>query len=177
MAVNISFNAKCQRPGVCNAMETLLVHQNIAANFLPRIARYLRQAGVELRGCEKTRAIVKGIKRAAVKDWQTEYLDLVLSIRVVKDLDQAIEHIRLYGSSHSDSIITEDSKNADEFLRRVDSACVYLNASTRFTDGNQFGMGAEIGISTDKIHARGPMALEELCSYKYIVRGNGQIRT
>jgi len=176
MAEKISFNAKCQRPGVCNAMETLLVHKNIAKKFLPVIAARFKEANVELRGCPKTRMIVKGVRRAAEADWYTEYLDLVLSVRVVDDLDEAIGHIRKYGSMHSDAIVTENTENAGEFLKRVDSACVYVNASTRFTDGYQFGMGAEIGISTDKIHARGPMGLEELCSYKYAVWGDGQIR-
>lgn len=176
MAQNICFNAKVQRPGVCNAMESMLVHEDAAARFLPVMAKKFKDAGVEMRGCPATRRIVKGIKMATDKDYHTEYLDLVLSVKVVKDLDEAIEHINYYGTKHSDSIVTENYENALKFLRQVDSACVYVNASTRFTDGYQFGMGAEIGISTDKLHARGPMALEELTTYKYIVFGDGQIR-
>ncbi len=177
MAEEIAFNAKVQRPGVCNAMETLLVHKDIAARFLPGMIKRLASAGVEIRGCPQTQKIVKGIKKATQEDWRTEYLALILSIRVVSSLDEAIEHISKFGSAHSDAIVTDNYKNALEFLRRVDSACVYVNASTRFTDGNQFGMGAEIGISTDKLHARGPMGLEELTTYKYIIFGNGQIRS
>jgi glutamate-5-semialdehyde dehydrogenase len=135
-----------------------------------------KEAGVEIRGCGITQRIVKGIRRATEKDYHTEYLDLILSVKVVRDLEAAISHINYYGSHHSDSIVTDNRKNAEEFLRRVDSACVYVNASTRFTDGYQFGLGAEMGISTDKLHARGPMALEELTTYKYMVFGNGQIR-
>ncbi len=176
MAKRICYNAKVQRPGVCNAMETLLVHKDIAKRFLPEMAEEFGKAGVELRGCPKTRGILKGIKAAEEDDWYTEYLDLILSVKVVSNLKEAIEHITKYGSQHSDSIITEDKKAGMEFLKKIDSACVYLNASTRFTDGSEFGMGAEIGISTDKIHARGPMALEELTTYKYIIFGKGQIR-
>jgi len=187
MAENICFNAKVQRPGVCNAMESMLVHKDVAARFLPGMLKKFKQAGVEIRGCNKTEKIAKGInpalarkgwvKKATDKDYHTEYLDLILSVKVVEDLSEAIEHINHYGSRHSDSIITDNYENALGFLRQVDSACVYVNASTRFTDGYQFGMGAEIGISTDKLHARGPMALEELTTYKYMVFGNGQIRT
>lgn len=177
MAENICYNAKVQRPGVCNAMEGMLVHQDIARRFLPLIARKFKEAGVEIRGCVMTAKIVKGVKLATEKDYHTEYLDLILSVKVVKDLNEAIRHINYYGSHHSDSIVTDNYENALEFLRQVDSACVYVNASTRFTDGYQFGMGAEIGISTDKLHARGPMALEELTTYKYMVFGNGQVRT
>lgn len=177
MAQNICFNAKVQRPGTCNAMETMLVHQDVAARFLPGMIRKFKQAGVEIRGCHLTQKIAKGIKQATEKDYHTEYLDLILSVKVVNDLNAAIKHINYYGSHHSDSIITNNYENALEFLKQVDSACVYVNASTRFTDGYQFGLGAEIGISTDKLHARGPMALEELTTYKYMVFGSGQVRT
>jgi glutamate-5-semialdehyde dehydrogenase len=176
MAEEICFNAKVQRPGVCNAMETLLVDEKIARRFLPQMIGRLREAGVEIRGCQATRKIAKGVKPATEKDWYAEYLGLILSVRVVKGARQAVSHIMKYGSYHSDAIITEDNKTAAVFLKEVDSACVYLNASTRFTDGGEFGKGAEIGISTDKIHARGPMGLEELTSYKYMIYGNGQIR-
>ena len=176
MAHKITMNAKLQRPGVCNAMETLLVHKDVAARFLPVIARDLKSNGVEIRGCDKTRRILKWARRAKESDWSTEYLDLILSVKIVEDADGAIEHINTYGSSHSDAIITDDYDNATKFLKRVDSACVYVNASTRFTDGYEFGMGAEIGISTDKLHARGPMALEELTTYKYVILGKGQVR-
>ncbi|MCM8781280.1 MAG: glutamate-5-semialdehyde dehydrogenase [Candidatus Omnitrophica bacterium] len=176
MAQKICFNAKVQRPGVCNAMECMLVHQDVAARFLPGMLKEFKDAGVEIRGCKVAQRIVKGIQPATDKDYHTEYLDLILSVKVVENLEEAIQHINHYGTHHSDSIITDNRKNALEFLNKVDSACVYVNASTRFTDGNQFGMGAEIGISTDKLHARGPMALEELTTYKYMVFGNGQIR-
>ncbi len=176
MAGRICLNAKVQRPSVCNAMETLLVHKDIASRFLPAIISKYKEAGVEIRGCSLTRKIVKGIASATERDWYTEYLDLILSVRVVKDIDGAIEHITKYGTKLSDAIVTENYHNAVEFVRRVDSACVYVNASTRFTDGYEFGLGAEIGISTDKLHARGPVAVEELTSYKYIVFGDGQIR-
>ena len=178
MALNIAFNAKVQRPGVCNAMETLLVHKDVAVRFLPSIAKRLKEASVELRGCPLTRKILKAIKveAATEKDWSTEYLDLILSIKVVDSLKEAIEHINTYGTYHSDAIVTDNYKNALEFLEKVDSSTVYVNASTRFTDGHEFGKGAEIGISTNKIHARGPMGLEELTTYKYIVLGEGQIR-
>lgn len=176
MAQEICFNAKVQRPGVCNAMESMLVHEAVAGRFLPGMIKKFRRAGVQIRGCAVTRKIAKGIIKATEHDYHTEYLDLILSVKVVKDLTEAIKHINYYGSRHSDSIITENYEYALRFLREVDSACVYVNASTRFTDGNQFGMGAEIGISTDKLHARGPMALEELTTYKYMVFGDGQIR-
>ncbi|MBU0709118.1 MAG: glutamate-5-semialdehyde dehydrogenase [Candidatus Omnitrophica bacterium] len=176
LAEKLCFNAKVQRPGVCNAMETMLVHKNIAQRFLPGMLHKFRLAGVEIRGCDATGKIVKGIKRASEKDFHTEYLDLILSVKVVKTLKEAIWHINNYGSRHSDAIVTKNQMNSLQFLRQVDSACVYVNASTRFTDGFQFGMGAEIGISTDKLHARGPMALEELTTYKYMVFGSGQIR-
>ncbi len=177
MALDIMLNAKVQRPGVCNAIEKMLVHKDIARKFLPQAARVLDDKGVELRGCSETLKILRGIKKAKELDWYEEYLDLILTIKVVKGVDDAISHINKYGSRHSDAIVTKNRKTAERFLKEVDSACVYHNASTRFTDGYQFGMGAEIGISTDKIHARGPMALEELCTYKYIVLGSGQVRT
>lgn len=176
MAGEIAFNAKVQRPGVCNAMETLLVHKTIADKFLPGMIRRFREAKVEIRGCPETCGIVKGIKKAKEADWSAEYLDLILSVKVVDGLDAAIEHINRYGSRHSDSIVTANKAHANRFLAMVDSACVYVNASTRFSDGYEFGFGAEIGISTDKLHARGPMALEELTTYKYKVFGSGQVR-
>ncbi len=176
MAEDICFNAKVQRPGVCNAMETMLVHRKAAKKFLVPMIRRFIGAGVEIRGCPETRRTVPGVKKASEKDWYTEYLDLILSVKVVGSVDEAIAHIMKYGSYHSDAIVTENRKNAEKFLNEVDSACVYLNASTRFTDGGEFGKGAEMGISTDKLHARGPMGLEELTSYKYMVFGTGQIR-
>ncbi len=176
MAEKIAFNAKVQRPGVCNAMETLLVHKDAAARFLPSMIKKLKDAGVEIRGCSQTRKIIKGIRSAKESDWYEEYLDLILAVKVVASVDEAIEHIRKYGSMHSDAIVTENYEYGMKFIREVDSACVYINASTRFTDGNQFGKGAEIGISTDKIHARGPMGVSELTSYKYVVFGSGQVR-
>ncbi|MDD5428109.1 MAG: glutamate-5-semialdehyde dehydrogenase [Candidatus Omnitrophica bacterium] len=176
MAEDICFNAKVQRPGVCNAMETLLVDKKIAGKFLPSMIRRFKKAGVEIRGSAAVKKIVKDIKTASEKDWYTEYLGLVLSVKIVDGVDEAIAHIMKYGSYHSDAIVTKNKKNAERFLSEVDSACVYVNASTRFTDGGQFGKGAEMGISTDKIHARGPMGLEELTSYKYVVYGNGQVR-
>ena len=176
MAEEICFNAKVQRPGVCNAMETMLVNSKIAKEFLPSMIRRFKNAGVEIRGSKEVKDIVKDVKPASEDDWYTEYLDLILSVRIVKDVDEAIKHIMKYGSYHSDTIVTRDKKNADKFLKEVDSAAVYVNASTRFTDGGEFGKGAEMGISTDKLHARGPMGLEELTSYKYIVFGNGQVR-
>ncbi|MFH0763454.1 MAG: glutamate-5-semialdehyde dehydrogenase [Candidatus Omnitrophota bacterium] len=176
MAERICFNAKVQRPGVCNAMETMLVNRRIAGKFLPGMIRRFKDAGVEIRGCKETRRLVRGVKPAKESDWYAEYLDLILSVKVVKDTDEAIRHIMKYGSCHSDAIVTRNRSNAAKFLKAVDSACVYVNASTRFTDGGQFGKGAEMGISTDKIHARGPMGLEELTSYKYVIYGNGQVR-
>ena len=176
MAERICLNAKLQRPAVCNAMETLLVHADAAAEFLPRIARPLTEAGCELRGCEKTRAILPDLTPAGEEDWSSEYNDLVLSVRVVGSLEEAIEHINTYGSQHTDAIITRDIESARSFTARVDASAVFVNASTRFNDGGEFGFGAEIGISTDKLHARGPMALPELTSYKYVVTGSGQIR-
>ena len=176
MAQRIALNAKCQRPATCNAMETLLVHERVAAALLPDLIRRLEDAKVEVRGCDRTRVLASSVKPATEEDWFTEYLDLVLSIRVVDSLEAAMDHIRRYGSAHSDAIVTQDPAHADRFLREVDSAAVYVNASTRFTDGFQFGLGAEIGISTDRLHARGPMGLEELTTYKYVVRGTGQVR-
>ncbi len=174
-ALNISYNAKVQRPGVCNAVETLLVDENIANEFLPKFKEIMDKAKVELRGCEKTRKIIE-CKEATEEDWDTEYLDLILSIKVVNNEEEAIEHISTYGSGHSDSIITENYSAAEEFLNKIDSACVYVNASTRFTDGGVFGFGAEVGISTNKLHARGPMGIDDLTTYKYKIYGNGQIR-
>lgn len=177
LAQDICFNAKVQRPGVCNAMETLLVHEKVASRFLPAMAKDFLHAGVELRGDAATRKIVKGgVKRATQADWSEEYLDLILAVRVVKDTAEAIDHINTYGSKHSDAIVTRDKREAQAFLTAVDSSSVYVNASTRFTDGYEFGFGAEVGISTDKLHARGPMALEELTTYKYEIHGNGQIK-
>ena len=176
MAQAITLNAKCQRPATCNAMETLLVHERVAPAFLPEIIRQLREAKVEVRGCDRTRAFVPGVTPATEEDWSTEYLDLILSVKVVRSLDEAVDHIGRYGSAHSDAIVTRDAAHAEQFVRAVDSAAVYVNASTRFTDGFQFGLGAEIGISTDRLHARGPMGLEELTTYKYVVHGTGQLR-
>lgn len=176
MAEQIAVNAKCQRPGVCNAMETLLIHRDVAADILPRLGTAYAQKNVELRGDDIVRKLLTNAKAATEEDWTTEYLDYILSIRVVDDLDAAIDHIATYGSGHSDSIVTKDSTSAERFLNEVNSAAVYVNASTRFTDGGEFGLGAEIGISTDKLHARGPMGLEELNTYKYVIRGEGQIR-
>jgi glutamate-5-semialdehyde dehydrogenase len=177
MAERIVVNAKCQRPGVCNAVETLLVHEDIASRFLPGCARTLWERGVELRGNPLTREILGSqVLQATEEDWRTEYLDLTLAVKTVRSLDEAVDHIETYGSHHSDVIITEDPLAAQEFLNRVDSATVFWNASTRFNDGAEFGFGAEIGISTDRLHARGPMGLEELTSYKYLVEGTGQIK-
>ncbi|MCB0358811.1 MAG: glutamate-5-semialdehyde dehydrogenase [Bdellovibrionales bacterium] len=176
MAERILINAKCQRPGVCNAVETLLIHQKASMSLLPQLCRALEDRGVAVRGDERARGLVASITPAAEADWRAEYLDLLLAIRVVDSLDEAITHIETYGSHHSDAIVTSNSEAAERFLREVDSAAVYVNASTRFTDGEQFGLGAEIGISTDKLHARGPMGVRELTSYKWIVRGNGTIR-
>ncbi len=176
MAERIAMNAKVQRPSVCNAMETLLVHEAIAPSFLPAIIAKLQQAGVEIRGCEKTRALVPAVKAASEGDWTTEYLDLILSVRVVKDMDAAIDHIERYGSQHTEAIVTTNYAKAREFLDRVNSSAVMVNASTRFNDGGELGLGAEIGISTSKIHAFGPMGLEELTTTKFVVLGDGQVR-
>lgn len=178
MAERILINAKCQRPGVCNAVETLLVHREIAGEFLPRAAAALWNNGVEIHGDETVRHILgERVVPATEEDWATEYLELKLAVRVVGGLEEAVSHVETYGSHHSDAIVTADESCAEQFLNEVDSATVYWNASTRFTDGAEFGFGAEIGISTDKLHARGPMALEELTTYKYIIRGTGQVRS
>jgi glutamate-5-semialdehyde dehydrogenase len=176
MAQNIAFNAKVSRPGVCNAMETLLVHSKIADGFLPGMLTQYEQAGVEIRGCPVTQSYHSGVKAAKEQDWASEYLDLILSVKVVADLEEAIEHIARYSTRHSEAIVTNSYANARRFQREVDAAAVYVNASTRFTDGFEFGYGAEIGISTQKLHARGPMGLKELTSIKYLVYGDGQIR-
>ena len=176
MARDICLNAKIQRPGTCNAMETMLVHEKVAKTFLPDVYQVMSEAGVELRGCALSRSILPDINPATDEDWSEEYLEKILSVKVVSSIEDAIKHISIYGSAHSDAIVTELLSNAKRFTDAVDSAAVYVNASTRFTDGFEFGMGAEIGISTDKLHARGPMGLKELTSYKYVVYGNGQIR-
>jgi glutamate-5-semialdehyde dehydrogenase len=175
-AVDIIINAKCQRPGVCNAAEKLLVHRDIAESFVPAIVKSLRDHGVEVRGCEETQRIVADVVPATEEDWYTEYLDLIIGVKVVSGLNEAIAHINKYGTRHSEAILTSDFNKALTFIQRVDSAAVYWNASTRFTDGNQYGLGAEIGISTQKIHARGPMSVQHLTSVKYFVLGRGQIR-
>lgn len=176
MAQNIAFNAKVSRPGTCNSMETLLVHQNVAKKFLPLMLAKYQEAAVELRGCPKTLKYNPAVKPASDEDWATEYLDFILSIKVVADIEEAIEHIATYSTLHSEAIITQNSDHATRFQQEVDAAAVYVNASTRFTDGFEFGFGAEIGISTQKLHARGPMGLVELTSIKYLIEGNGQIR-
>ena len=177
MALKICENAKCQRPGVCNAMETLLVHEKVAGQFLPMLeSRLGRELKVELRGDDAARAIVPSMKLAVEEDWYAEYLDLILAVKVVPSARAAIDHINRYGSNHSDAIIADAPDAQKEFTHDVGSAAVYVNASTRFTDGGEFGMGAEIGISTDKLHARGPMGLEELTTYKYVISGSGQVR-
>jgi len=175
-AIKIIINAKCQRPGTCNAAEKLLVHKDIAQEFLPRVISALRDHGVEVRGCEETCKIVPDVKPATEEDWYTEYLDLIIGIKIVSGLEEAIAHINKYGTKHSDAILTSDFNKALRFIRDVDSAAVYWNASTRFTDGNQYGLGAEIGISTQKLHARGPMSVQHLTSIKYFILGRGQIR-
>lgn len=175
-AVDIIINAKAQRPSMCNALETLLIHQDAAADFLPIAAAQLRAAGVDLRGDEASQKIDSQILPASEDDWNAEYHDLILAIKIVPDVDAAIAHIEKYGTHHSDSILTKDYANAEKFCGEVDSAAVYVNASTRFTDGYEFGLGAEIGISTQKLHARGPLGLEALTSLKYVVRGQGQLR-
>ena len=175
-ALDIIENAKCSRPGVCNALEKVLVNDAIAAEFLPKLAARLTEKRVELRGDPAACAIVPAMKPATPEDWDAEYLDLILTVGVLPSLEAAIAHINRHGSHHSDTLISENEKAQELFLQQVDSACVYTNASTRFTDGGEFGMGAEIGISTDKLHARGPMGLEELTTYKFIIHGNGQIR-
>ncbi|MDD4357547.1 MAG: glutamate-5-semialdehyde dehydrogenase, partial [Smithellaceae bacterium] len=176
MAMNICANAKVQRPGVCNAMETLLVHADIAPAFLPKIAEKLQKAGVLIKGCEKTRKVLKNIDAATEEDWYSEYLDLILSVRVVPSIDVAMEHIEKYGSMHTESIVTKDYASSQRFLNEVNSSTVLVNASTRFSDGFELGLGAEIGISTTKLHAFGPMGLEELTTSKFIIYGDGQVR-
>ncbi|OQX61690.1 MAG: glutamate-5-semialdehyde dehydrogenase [Desulfococcus sp. 4484_241] len=176
MAENICFNAKVQRPGVCNAMETMLVHRDAAPKFLPGMADRFRSAGVRLKGCAETVKLIQGTEPASEEDWYAEYLDLVLAVRVVESMDDAMAHIAKYGSSHTEAIVTSDYSRAMKFLSQVDSSVVLVNASTRFNDGGQLGLGAEIGISTSKLHAFGPMGLEELTTTKFIVLGNGQVR-
>jgi glutamate-5-semialdehyde dehydrogenase len=175
-ATPIVINSKCQRPGTCNAAEKLLVHQKIAKIYLPIVITELRKNGVEVRGDKETLKIIPDVKEATEQDWYTEYLDLTIGVKVVKDLDEAIAHINKYGTHHSDSILTANFDKAMRFIKEVDSAAVYWNASTRFTDGNQFGLGAEIGVSTQKLHARGPMSVQHLTTTKYVILGNGQIR-
>jgi glutamate-5-semialdehyde dehydrogenase len=176
MAEEVAFNAKVERPGVCNAMETLLVHERVAPDFLPRMVRRLREAKVEVRGCPRTRALAPGIAAATEDDWDTEYLDLILSVKVVGSFEEALAHIAEHGSGLAEAIVTSDHSRAMRFLREVDAGAVFVNASTRFTDGGEFGMGAEMGISTQKLHARGPVGLTELTCQKFIVLGEGQIR-
>lgn len=176
MAEAIAFNTKVQNCSVCNAAETLLVSEQVAREFLPTMCKRFADAGVEIRGCEKTRAIVDGLKPATEEDWETEYLDLILAVKVVSGVDEAIAHIAKYGSRHSEAIVTEDYTSARRFTNEVDAAAVFVNVSTRFTDGYEFGKGAEMGISTQKLHARGPMGVEEITTYKYVVTGSGQVR-
>jgi len=176
MAESVCLNAKVQRPAVCNAMETLLVHQDVAERFLPGMVARFREQGVEIRGCPRTKQLVSDVKEAREEDWPAEYNDLILAVRVVEDLDRAIDHIARYGSDHTESIITRDYASAQRFLQEVQSSVVLVNASTRFADGNQLGLGAEIGISTTKLHAYGPMGLEELCARKFVVLGDGHVR-
>ena len=176
MAINIAVNAKTSRPSVCNALETLLIHKDIAEKFLPMVKTALEKKNVELRGCKRCLEICPDMKAATEEDWETEYNDLILSIKIVNDVDDAIEHINEYNTAHSETIITQDLKNAHHFMQDVDAAAVYVNASTRFTDGFEFGFGAEIGISTQKMHARGPMGLEALTTTKYLIYGEGQVR-
>jgi glutamate-5-semialdehyde dehydrogenase len=176
MAERIAVNAKAQRPGVCNAMETLLVHEAVATEFVPRVVQALREAGVDVLGCDEARKLVADLGQADEEAYRTEWLDLKMSLRIVPSLEDAVDHIETFGSHHTDTIVTKDAAAAKRFLDNVDSACVFHNVSTRFSDGFEFGMGAEIGISTDKLHARGPMGLEELTSYKYVVTGDGQVR-
>ena len=177
MAEKLTLNSKVQRPSVCNALETLLVHQAVAPAFLPRVVATLHKAGVSVRGCEQTRRVVPDVVPASEADWSEEYLNLTLSVKVVTDMNQAIAHIQRYGSLHTETIVTESFSNAQAFLRLVNSSCVLVNASTRFNDGSQLGLGAEIGISTSKLHAFGPMGLRELTTRKFIVLGQGQIRS
>jgi glutamate-5-semialdehyde dehydrogenase len=177
MAVDIAFNAKVQRPGAGNSMETLLVDRSVAEEFLPLIAPRLAAAGVELRGCPVTRRILRGVRLATEQDWYCDYLAPILAIKVVASLDEAVDHINRYGSRHSEAIVASDYFATRRFCDGVDAACVYVNASTRFTDGFEFGLGAEVGISTQKLHARGPMGLEALTTIKWVVQGEGQVRS
>jgi glutamate-5-semialdehyde dehydrogenase len=177
MAEAICFNAKVQRPSTCNAMETMLIHKDVAARFLPRIGRRLADAGVEIRGCERTRRLWPSAKPATEDDWYAEYLDLILAVRVVDSLQEAIDHIAEYGSNHTDAIVSEDIRHVQQFIRDVDSSSVMVNTTTRFSDGGEYGLGAEVGISTDKLHARGPMGCRDLTTYKWLVFGTGQLRT
>jgi glutamate-5-semialdehyde dehydrogenase len=176
MAQSIAYNAKVQRPGVCNAMETLLVHKGVAGQFLPPMISKLKAAGVEIRGCEATRKLVPEVQEATEDDWYAEYLDLILAVRVVNNMGEAVEHINQYGSGHSEAIVTSNYSAARRFVEQADASAVFVNASTRFNDGGELGLGAEIGISTQKLHARGPMGLEELTCTKFIIYGDGQIR-
>jgi glutamate-5-semialdehyde dehydrogenase len=176
MAADIVVNSKTHRPGVCNAAEKLLVHRSVATDFLPKVSKLLLDAGVELRGDESSRKLVEGMVPASEDDWPTEYLDLIMAVRVVDSLDEALDHIRRFGSGHTEAIVTDDLRTADRFVEQTDSAVVNVNASTRFTDGEEFGFGAEIGISTQKLHVRGPMGLEALTSQRWVVRGQGQVR-
>ena len=176
MAESIIVNAKVQRPGVCNALETLLVHEDIASRFLPRIVARLKEEGVEVRGCERCRKIIPDLKEAKEEDWYEEYLDLILSVKIVSTIEKAIDHIAHYGSMHTEAIVTSDHRSSQLFLQKVNSSVVLVNASTRFNDGNQLGLGAEIGISTTKLHAFGPMGLNELTTSKFVIYGKGQIR-
>ena len=177
MARNICFNAKVQRPGVCNAMETMLVHQKVAPSFLPEMIREFMSAGVEIRGCEESLKLIPGLKLAEEDDWPAEFLDLVLAVKIVENMDEALDHIEKYGSNHTEAIVTENYERSQEFLQRVDASVVLVNASTRFNDGFELGLGAEIGINTAKLHAYGPMSLKELTAKKFIVLGSGQVRT
>lgn len=176
MAVKLTVDSKTQKPGVCNALETLLIQESVAAEFLPKVAAALREKEVELRGCDASRSILADLIPATEEDWSTEYLEKILSIKIVPNMEAAITHINTYGSHHTDCIVTTDSSEAEKFLHAIDSACVMHNVSTRFADGGEFGFGAEIGISTDKLHARGPMGLRELTSYQYRIRGDGQTK-
>jgi glutamate-5-semialdehyde dehydrogenase len=176
MASDICFNAKVQRPGTCNAMETMLVHQDLSRTFLPKVLKRFAEAKVEIRGCARTQEVMHGVKAAMDKDWDTEYNDLILNVKVVDSMEEAMDHIAAHGSQHSEAIVTSDYQRSRRFVREVDASAVFVNASTRLNDGFEFGLGAEIGISTTRIHARGPMGLEELTSTKFIVLGSGQIR-
>ena len=177
MAVSVTNNGKTQRPSVCNALETCLVHKSVAKEFLPKLMEEFKKFNVDVRGCERTVEILgEGIKPATEEDYATEFDDYIMAVKVVDDIDEAIEHISEYSTGHSECIITNDLKNAEKFQREIDSACVYVNCSTRFTDGGEFGFGAEIGISTQRLHARGPMGLRELTTMKYLINGDGQIR-